>query len=282
MNRIVDWDVREKVFSWAEELSLRLEDFAIAASDRLEDLRTEASLRLEEMAAALQEAGDRLAQLWERAKEALREASASLQERLEGVKEYLSTHGAAIGAAGAAVAATAWAGSNPELAQLAGQGLEAAWGHLRDFVAGLPTAGQELAQLAGQGLEAAWGHLRDFVAGLPTAGQELAEEMKALKGELAEEMKALKGELAEEMKALKGALTEAVGHLQERWENFKAIAQGLRELGVDGVADRLQEGAQNLWQELSKPASQVYLERAEEARQAVQEVVHKGMDIEPF
>lgn len=228
---MADWDVREKVLSWAEELSFRLEDFAMAASDRLEDLRTEASLRLEEMVATLQEAGDRLAQLWERAKEALREASASLQERLEGVKEYLSTHGAAVGAAGVAVAATAWAGSNPEVAQLAGQGLETAWGHLRDYVAGLPTAGQEL---------------------------------------------------AEEMRALKGALTEAVGRLQERWENFKAIAQGLRELGVDGVADRLQEGAQNLWQELSKPASQVYLERAEEARQAVQEVAPKGMDIEPY
>lgn len=235
---MVDWDVREKVLSWAEELSFRLEDFAMAASDRLEDfamtasdrledLRTEASLRLEEMVVALQEAGDRLAQLWERAKEALREASASLQERLEGVKEYLSTRGAAIGAAGVAVA-VAWAGSNPEV--------------------------------MGQGLETAWGHLRDYVAGLPAAGQELAEEMRALKGDL----------------------TEAVAHLQERWENFKAIAQGLRELGVDGVADMLQEGAQNLWQDLSKPASRVYLERAEEARQAVQEVVHKGMDIEPY
>lgn len=218
--------LRERIELWASELSWRAEQTVQGVAWTVDDLKMGASIKADEIREFLENAGERLASLWERAKESLSRGLEALKERLEDAPERLVRYGAVAGA----VTLAAVGASDPEISQAASQivaqGLEAAWQHTRDFVSGLPEAGQEAAK--------EWQSIREaFAMGFAEAVETAQSYWEKFKGIVAGLKEMGVGEVLREAgEDLKESLSKTAS--QVRLEALEESRQILREVPLKG------------------------------------------------
>lgn len=214
--------LRERIELWASELSWRAEQAAQSLAWAVDDLKTGVSIKADEIRELLENAGERLASFWERAKESLSRGLEALRERLEDAPERLVRYGAVAGA----VTLAAVGASDPETSQVVAQGLEAAWQHARDFVSGLPEAGQEAAK--------EWQNIREaFAMGFAEAVEAAQSYWEKFRGIVAGLKEMGVGEVLHEAgEDLKESLSKTAS--QVRLEALEESRQVLREAPLKG------------------------------------------------